>query len=93
LNIEIFELFGDRERMRPLDDFLQFESSHRYAVCKPALFDACPIAGRVVAERAFGIKMGDDGGGAPIVQIGWHPDGLLVHLPMLSFCSIKSTGW
>jgi len=30
-------------------------------------------------------KWGDDGGGAPIIQVGWRPDGLSVHLPLLSF--------
>jgi len=37
-----------------------------YAKCKPALFGACPKPGqirRVAAERAFCVKMGDDGGG------------------------------
>ena len=38
-----------------------------------------------MAERAFGVKMGDDGGGAPIGQMAWRPDGLSVCLPLLSF--------
>ena len=29
--------------------------------------------GRVVAERAFGIKMGDNGGGGTDSQRGWRP--------------------
>jgi len=41
-------------------------------------------------RRAFGIKLGDDKGGAPIVWMGWHPDGLLVHLPLLSFPAPQS---
>ena len=39
-----------------------------------------------VAGRASGVKMGgDDGAGAPIVWIGWRPDGLSVRLPLFSF--------
>ena len=39
-----------------------------------------------MAERAFGVKMGAVMEmGAPIVRMGWHPDGLLVHFPLLSF--------
>jgi len=39
----------------------------------------------VAAERAFSIKMGDDGAGAPIEQMEWCPDRLSVRLPLLSF--------
>jgi len=32
--------------------------------------------------------------GALIVQMSWHPDGLLVYLPFVIFpCTIKSTRW
>jgi len=48
---------------------------------------------RVATVRAFGIKMGDDGGGAPIVRMGWHPDGLSVCLPLFFPCIIKSRRW
>ena len=36
-------------------------------------------------DREFGAKMGDDGGGAPMVQMGSRSFGLLVCLPLLSF--------
>ena len=42
-------------------------------VCKPALIGAClkpEQIGMVAAGRASGVKMGDDGGGAPIVRMG-----------------------
>jgi len=54
-------------------------------LCKPALFAACskPVEiGRVAAERAFGVIMGNDGGGAPIVWMGLHPGRLSVCLPL-----------
>jgi len=38
--------------------------------------------GRVAAERAFGVIMGNDGGGAPIVWMGLHPGRLSVCLPL-----------
>ena len=66
--------------------FVAYETKHW--VCKPALFGACPKPGqirRVAAERAFGVKWVDDGGGAAIVRMGWHPDGLSVRLALLSF--------
>jgi len=42
-------------------------------VCKPSLIGVClkpEQIGMVAAGRASGVKMGDDGGGAPIVRMG-----------------------
>jgi len=47
-----------------LKDVTVCQPSH--CLCKPALFPACskPVEiGRVAAERAFGVIMGNDGGG------------------------------
>jgi len=44
---------------------LLFEVYPSHWVCEPALFVACPKPGqigRVAAEKAFGVKWGDDGG-------------------------------
>ena len=39
----------------------------------------------IAAERALDVKMGNMEVGALIVWMGWRPDGLSVHLPLLSF--------
>ena len=52
-------------------------------VCKPTEISACPKPGqigRVVAGRAFDIKMGEVMG-MPLVRMGWRPPRLLVPLP------------
>ena len=36
-----------------------------------------------MAERAVGVKMGDDVGGTPIVHMRWRPDVLFVRLPLV----------
>jgi len=43
----------------------------------------------VASEKAFDIKMGDNGGGGTEVRMGCCPGGLSVRLPLLSFLPHK----
>jgi len=59
-------------------------------VCKPALFVAIPSQDKLEGWGRKSIQhkngaVGDDGGGAPIVWMAWHPDRLSVCLPLLYF--------
>jgi len=75
--------------------FVAYETKHW--VCKPALFGACPKPGqirRVAAERAFGVKWGDDGGRGSDSPDGVASGWIIGASGSVIFpCTIKSRRW